>query len=656
MPARYDDEVKLRSKLSLLTGAIFLGALSITGLSLWTMSEITRLRDTIDSGTEPIASASQLHGLMKDLMFDLFTPQTYLLLKDVLHTPRSQTTRGEFRSAVAEFEAATTAFMESPRVKALLREPELRDTYDTAKTMIAKASDRIDSFQSRMDRLFDAGSGAGGGLYRELQTEDPSTSLFFDEARETSYYLTYSFESYLSHFINSLRVESDLVRRQILILFWVLALVIGAVTLTLSVGFAQRISRRIKTVEEGFRRVSGGDFTAELDVQSSDELGVLARHFNVFMSDLKRNVDSIQNLMRDVGRILADRPGFDTILALIAEAAVKDSRASGAAVLTLSAAGSFHVATSAGDFPFRDGQDLPSDLRGVELLRAAEKQGQSVFVREATSVGENKVVGSLLALPLSVSQGTMGVLCIVTGKGVAPLTDLDHTNFHTFAEYAGLIIDNYFKYQELLSKKEAEYRALQSQIQPHFLYNVLSGLIGLNRMGDSASLEKAILSLKDMLRYILDARSWTTVKEEVSFLERYLELQQMRFADRLRASCSVEAEAVSVRIPKLLLQPLVENAVIHGIEPLDRPGAVAVEARVIRNNGSSSLRLLVADDGIGAAEVSGGARGIGISNVQDRLLLAYPGSRIQINGVAGEGTRVTIEIPLGDRGDEDSDR
>ncbi len=650
--------MRLRSKISILTGVVFLGALLIMGLSIWTMRETARLRDTIESGSQLIASASRLHGLMKDLLFDLFTPQTYLLLKDVLHTPRSQTTRNDFRAAMVEFESATSRFMESPRVKALLRETELRDAYQIAGTMISKASKRIGSFQRKIDSLFEAGVGGEGSLYHQLQTEgDPSIPLFFDEARETSYYLTYSFESFLSHFISSLRQESDLIRRQILILFWTLTAVIGTATVTLSIGFARRISLRIKIVEEGFRRVSHGDFTARLDVRSTDELGALAASFNLFMTDLKRNVDSIQSLMRDVGQSITDRPSFERILELIVEAAVKDSHAGGAAVIAADPEGRPAVARSAGAFPYPAGEPVPiagrapaaaaSPAKAIVLHEIFERK-ETVFVREARSLDAAGTVGSFLALPLCVSQGMVGMLCIVTGENEPPLTDLDYTNFRTFAEHAGLIIDNYYKYRELLTKREAEYRALQSQIQPHFLYNVLNGLIGLNRMGDAQSLEKAILSLKDMLRYILDAGNWTTIGEEFRFLERYLELQGMRFAERLSAECLLDPQAAPFRIPKLILQPLVENAVIHGIEPLDRPGKLTVEAHVIRSNGSTTLGISVVDDGIGiSADGQGEDRGIGLANVRERLLTAYPGARLEVTGAPGQGTRVSMEIPIG---------
>ncbi|MGA2975244.1 MAG: histidine kinase [Spirochaetia bacterium] len=654
--------MKIRSKVSLLTGAVFMSAVLVSLLSIWTMNITSRLRDAIDNGNRLVSTALTLHGLMKDLMFDLFTPQTYLLLKDLLHTEQFQSTRQDFRASVQQFETSVDAFMQSPEVKGLLRDQELRDAYETAGIMTAKASLKIASFQSTVDRLFASGVTEGPDLYRQLQSgPETEVSPFFDEVRETSYYLTNSFESFLSHFIRSLQQESALVRRQILFIFWSLTAVIGIATLSFSLGFARRISRRIASVEEGVRAVAHGDFGARLAIRTSDEFGALAEHFNILMTELKKNVDVIQSLMRDVGESLTARPEFQRILELIVEAAVRDSNADGAAVLVMDPVDGLVVASSAGDFPLPEhspvleGSDAnPPD--GIRLQQIVE-QGQPVFIRQPRSLGPGREVRSFLAFPLTTTQGTVGTLCVVTVPPQPALADLDFTTFNSFAGYAALIIDNFFKYRELLEKREAEYRALQAQIQPHFLYNVLNGLVGLNRMGDARSLERALFSLKDMLRYILDKGRWTTVGEELDFVARYCELQQLRFAERLTVSISRDETVSSVRIPKLLLQPVVENAVIHGIEPLDRPGRLTVEACMGGQDGARTARITVTDDGAGFPPgAEGAAERIGLANVQERLRMAYPDSRFFIESSPGAGTRICMEIPRTQGNDENPDR
>jgi sensor histidine kinase YesM len=636
-----------------------MSALLISSLSIWTMNITSRLRETIGAGDGLVRTALKLHGQMKDLMFDLFTPQTYRLLKDVLHTLRFQSTRSDFNSSMQEFERSVSEFMQSPEVKSLLRDQELRDTYNTLGIMTDKAMERIASFQATVDRLFASGVTEDSELYRQVQADqETGMPVFFSEVRSTSDYLTNSFVSFLSHFIRSLQEESALIRSQVLILFWSLTAVIGATTLVFSLAFSRRVSKRISSVEEGVRAVAHGDFGTRLDIRTSDEFGALAKHFNLLMQELKKNVDAIQSLMRDVGESLTTRPGFQRILELIVEAAVKDSNADGAAVLVADPVHGFAVASAAGEFP------LPLqgavDEGGPERIHLDEivERHESVFLREPGILGNGKPVRSLLAFPLATTQGVaVGTLCVVTVPPQPALTDLDFTTFGSFAGYAALIIDNFFKYKELLEKREAEYRALQAQIQPHFLYNILNGLVGLNRMGDARSLESALFSLKDMLRYILDSDRWTSVADELAFVARYCELQRLRFADRLTVRIHHDAQASRCRIPKLLLQPVVENAVIHGIEPLDRPGLLTVEASLAVENGRKVLCITVADDGIGF--LSGGTDGeerIGLANVRERLRIAYPDSRLFLESNPGAGTRISIEIPDVRGGDENPDR
>ena len=651
--------MRIRSKISILTGGVFLAALLISSLSIWTLNVTARLRDTVDAGNRLIGTALALHGLMKDLMFDLFTPQTYLLLKDLLHTSRVQTTRADFRASLKEFDSSFSAFMQSPGVRGLLRDQELRDTYDTALIMTAKASTRIASFQAAIDTLFAAGMTGDSSLYMQLQTDKGIVvPQFFDEVRETSYYLTYSFESYLTHFIRSLQQESALIQRQVMIVFWSLTAAIGALTFILSLLFAARISNRIRSVEEGVRAVANGDFRARLSIRTTDEFGALADHFNLFMKELKKNVDSVQSLMRDVGESLTRRPSFRRILSLIVEAAVKDSRADGAAVFILDPENGLVRASSAGDFPAVEpgtgGAPGPeTEIRLHELF----EQRDSVFIRERRTLGSGHVLESFMAFPLVTTQGTLGMLCVDTAPPHASLTDLDFSNFGSFAEYAALIIDNFFKYKELVEKRDAEYRALQAQIQPHFLYNVLNGLIGLNRMGDSRTLESAIFSLKDMLRYILDQGRWTTLGEELRFLGRYCELQKMRFSERLVVTIRCDAEVADVRIPKLILQPIVENAVIHGIEPLDRSCHLEITAEQLRANGTRGARIFINDDGVGyIASATHSEERIGLTNARERLQISYPDARLSIASAPGSGTRICIEIPEGRQGGEDPDR
>ena len=125
------------------------------------------------------------------------------------------------------------------------------------------------------------------------------------------------------------------------------------------------------------------------------------------------------------------------------------------------------------------------------------------------------------------------------------------------------------EYKLEIDQKTAEYQALQAEVDPHFLYNVLNLFITLNRIGEKRELEQAIIRLSHLFRYTCEHHSNTTLQEEFAFIADYLGLQQIRFGERLSFQCYLEPGLENFSIPKLLIQPLVENAVVHALEPSD---------------------------------------------------------------------------------------
>ena len=204
------------------------------------------------------------------------------------------------------------------------------------------------------------------------------------------------------------------------------------------------------------------------------------------------------------------------------------------------------------------------------------------------------------------------------------------------------------EYQSRLDLREAEYKALLSQVQPHFLYNVLYCLLGLNQLGKRAELEAAVYDLHDMMRYTLDPDPWTTVGVEAAFLSHYCTLQQLRFEERLSFEIKVSPEVAMTRIPRLLLQPLVENAIIHGIEPVSRKCHLEIVASIDGEALPVCLRIVVSDDGQGydtASPIITG-HGLGMQLVGERLKNNYAAARIRIDSALGTGTRIVLEIPV----------
>ncbi|WP_063563756.1 sensor histidine kinase [Paenibacillus sp. O199] len=210
------------------------------------------------------------------------------------------------------------------------------------------------------------------------------------------------------------------------------------------------------------------------------------------------------------------------------------------------------------------------------------------------------------------------------------------------------------EYRAVLSKQSAEYKALQSQIEPHFLYNTLNTMIGINRLGDSKVLEQAILSLTGMMRYMTEQADWTTLNEEFQMLNQYCYLQKLRFQNRLEYTIQLDPEAEPMKIPKLLIQPLVENAIVHGIEPLGETGQLTVLGSIETVHFQRCVVIVIEDSGTGLEQTEGSKwMGVGLTNVKNRLQYAYKKADLNIQSRVNVGTRITITIPLEDDNDED---
>jgi sensor histidine kinase YesM len=193
----------------------------------------------------------------------------------------------------------------------------------------------------------------------------------------------------------------------------------------------------------------------------------------------------------------------------------------------------------------------------------------------------------------------------------------------------------------------ARLQALRMQLNPHFLFNALNG-IGTLMYRDVDAADAMLVKLATLLRHSLDRGDQPTVRlrDELDFLDRYLDLEQMRFPDRLRVVRDIQPGALDRVVPTLVLQPLVENAIKHGIEPLTRPATVTLRAQILPDD---SLQLVVLDDGRGLPSGSGPAphrEGIGTSNTRRRLLQLYGAlARFELSAVPSGGTQALIVLP-----------
>ncbi|MCP5182882.1 MAG: histidine kinase [Pseudomonadales bacterium] len=190
---------------------------------------------------------------------------------------------------------------------------------------------------------------------------------------------------------------------------------------------------------------------------------------------------------------------------------------------------------------------------------------------------------------------------------------------------------------------ETELRLLQAQIEPHFLFNTLSNIVSLIRT-DPQGAEATLLNLSRLLRASLNRTrdSTTTLGEELEIIRAYLDIQKVRMGDRLTYCIDIPVALHRCPLPPLLVQPLVENAVIHGVEPSTEPGLVRISAM----QADGSLTITVADYGVGLRAGNPG-NGIGLRNVRDRLRGLY-GHAARLELVAGDAGGLTAELTIPD--------
>ena len=192
----------------------------------------------------------------------------------------------------------------------------------------------------------------------------------------------------------------------------------------------------------------------------------------------------------------------------------------------------------------------------------------------------------------------------------------------------------------------AQLNALRLQLQPHFLFNTLNTISSLMEV-NTKDAQKIISKLANLLRTVLEKnkRNKTLLREELAFIKSYLDIEQVRFSDRLEIQYDIDPQSLDILVPSLILQPLVENAVKHGFS--NRPEAGKIEVTT-RKNGSY-LELYVKDDGIGTNRPSEMlmTSGIGLKNVQERLEVIYKSDfQMTIESGVQKGFVVRIQIPI----------
>lgn len=196
-----------------------------------------------------------------------------------------------------------------------------------------------------------------------------------------------------------------------------------------------------------------------------------------------------------------------------------------------------------------------------------------------------------------------------------------------------------------LRLNEARLAALSSQINPHFLFNTLNTIGSLIRV-DPEQARGVLYKLSKILRRLLKQQeNLISLREELSFIEDYLSIEMVRFGDKLRFIKDIDPATLDHAVPSMLLQPVVENSIRHGLSSKVDGGTIRVRSRMV----GGRLQILIEDDGVGIPEAKLASlynRGIGINNVNERLQVLYgDGYRMWIDSRVGEGTTTCIELP-----------
>ncbi|WP_338552589.1 sensor histidine kinase [Paenibacillus sp. KS-LC4] len=301
---------------------------------------------------------------------------------------------------------------------------------------------------------------------------------------------------------------------------------------------------------------------------------------------------------------------------------------------------------------------------GISVLRTA------IFVSGA--------VGGLLFLILSFILSTMitrpilNLIKAMRGARLGTLkanpntsstmeiNELNHT-YNQMVDSLNELIE--VVYQKEIIQSRTELKALQAQINPHFLFNTLEAFYWeLDDKGEE-DLAQIVVAMSGLFRYVINRTEddeWVTIGDELNHAERYLKIMEMRMVDRLSWRIEAAEACRLVPMPKLLIQPLVENAILHGIEQRVGPGTVVLCAEPSSREGFTRVRITDDGPGMDAAAVeslqaamregyasSNKGTGVGVSNVERRLRLYYhaAGSGLSIESEPGRGTTVTFEIP-----------
>lgn len=247
-------------------------------------------------------------------------------------------------------------------------------------------------------------------------------------------------------------------------------------------------------------------------------------------------------------------------------------------------------------------------------------------------------------VPLRLAHGDVRYLLLGRRRGGRRYLSED---LQSLSRLTTVILEQVERFRNLEMQRlvsQAELRALQSQINPHFLFNALNTLYGIIPR-DASGARKTVLNLAEIFRYFLQSeKSFIQLSEELEIVKAYLEIERLRLGPRLEVRIDVDAAALPVLIPILSIQPLVENAIKHGLASKPGPALLRLRATIL----DDELRIEIEDNGLGleASPTNNSGSGVGLANVRRRLQLCFGTDADILIDSSSEGTKVQFAIPL----------
>lgn len=296
--------------------------------------------------------------------------------------------------------------------------------------------------------------------------------------------------------------------------------------------------------------------------------------------------------------------------------------------------------------------DTIYELRRYIAIIFAVAIGGMLVLNLVNAYSFSKPIKKLLQAMQEFGDGDFNVICSVnTSDEIGAL----YQRFNMMVYNINDLIDKV--YTETMLKQEAELRSLRMQINPHFLYNTLETINWISREKGIEEVGVIAKSLGDMMRYTINGSDFTFVADEIQNIHNYLNIQRTRYRDRIQFSVDIPEELYDYKLPKLILQPIIENAIVHGVENKRSEGKISIRGKIE----NQQLNFSITDNGAGiekellekillenGEETEGNHKSIGVANVNQRLKLYYGGQRgLVIHSIVNVGTEVVVRIPVG---------